>query len=227
MKRPRRPAKNTARKTKPEDFVFSINEKRTYPRPVQPRKAAAPPQVPDWSGDQFYIDPSSIPPDRVYQWIVTHVMGNPTPSFMKDAIKGGWKRVAKREPVDGCVLMWAPKKIADAQRDAIIKKARDQMDAARGPFIWRSGVSFTVVSSKYNVVPLDAPAINIDVTIKFRLTRRLQDAAASLNLTPEVYAQRRAQLYVDGRIGGLILPIGGALELFEEGNFSLSVQEKN
>lgn len=48
-----------------------------------------------------------------------------------------------------------------------------------------------MVSREYAVVPADSPPIDVDITIKFRVSRRWQDAAAALGLDAQEYARRR------------------------------------
>ncbi len=48
-----------------------------------------------------------------------------------------------------------------------------------------------IVSSNYPSIPSDSPPIDVDITIKFRVSARWQDAAAALGLDVQEYARRR------------------------------------
>jgi hypothetical protein len=180
--------------------------------------------------DPFYIDPKLIPKGQSYQWVT-----NAKPekyqihSMMDLCLASGWRPVKGKKFVGGQTLMWAPKAIADAQRDVNTNRAQDQLRQFREMFGMEKpeagGINYFsaghIVSEPYQNIPQNAPPIDCDVTVKFRLSQRYQDAAAALHLDPQVYAQRRLALYLRGEIGGILLPVGGALELFEGGNFSI------
>lgn len=199
------------------------------------RDFAADPEV---EKDPFYIDPKSIPKGKAYQWVTTHILGRAQPEFVRRARASGWSHVKGHKPVGGQILMWAPKKVADAQRDKSIAVARQQMQDTRDSLHMDSpqhGVPFVpnsfLVSEPYETVPSSTPPIDVEVTTMFRLSGRLQDAAACIHISPEVYAQRRLALYLRGELGGILLPVYGSggvgtLELFEGGNFSIQTLRK-
>lgn len=89
-----------------------------------------------------------------------------------------------------------------ADRDLAHRKAKENLqghDAYQDPDHFRRGqVGFFkilspsfMVSSAYEHVPVDAPPIDIDLTVKFRVSPRWQDAAAAIGLDITEYARRR------------------------------------
>lgn len=231
-------AKRPIKKRKPRKVKLTMLG--VDPRDLTPRRAlnifAPKPKVPlnprfrlkvGSDGDPFYIDQKTVPAGVALQWITLNV------DDLERAQSSGWKPVEGVGGVRGNMLVWAPVAVADAQRDANIKRAKDQMREAKeslGLNGRREGRLFPIapqsfmVSSAYETVPSDTGPIDIDVTVKLRLSGRLQDVAAALKLSPEVYAQRRMELYMRGDIAGLLLPSSTAkcLELYETGNFSLT-----
>jgi hypothetical protein len=203
-------------------------------RPLKPRK-----QRKDPNDDPFFIHPDDVPKGKAYQWVATHVLGEPMPRFEEQAKASGWKRVAgyrARAGREGQVLMWAPRKIADAQKQSRIDAAKKQLGEIKELFgilddqlPYGEGARFRLasddfmVSSDYPRTPKDAPSVDVDVNVKFRLSRHLQDAASALNLTAEEYAQRRMTLFALGQLTGILFPVGnGALELIENAPFNLT-----
>lgn len=175
--------------------------------------------------DPFYVNPATIPTGVAIQWISLNV------DDLERAQYVGWKPVEGQDGVKGNMLVWAPIEVAKAQTDANIKRAKEQMREmdelfGRGPrkengYFPVVSQSF-MVSSAYESVPSNAGPIEVDVIVKLRLSRSLQDAAAALKLSPQVYGQRRMDLYIRGDIGGLIIPIQDAVEITEYGNFQLT-----
>lgn len=234
-------AKRPVKKRKPRKVVKPSRKPRFNSRISRAERAAKASQpepfepvfnltigTPD---DPFHIDPLSIPGGVALHWITLSV------DDLDRAQSFGWKPVEGVGGVKGNMLVWAPVAIAEAQRDANIKRARDQIHEARELFGLngrREGHPFPIapqsfmVSSAYETVPSDTAPLDVDVTVRLRLPGRLQDVAAALKLSPEVYAQRRMELYVRGELAGLLLPViyhdgypAKSLELHESGNFSL------
>jgi hypothetical protein len=206
-------------------------KKRTQRKVIVKKRRVKQVAKPEAEKDPFYIDPKSIPKGKAYQWVSNDPPEHlHTHSLMDLAVASGWRSVKGEKRVGGQTLMWAPQKVADAQRDENIKRAHDQLRDYRQMFGKEPGVGYFpvghVVSEPYQTIPSDEPPIDCDVTVKFRLSQRYQDAAAALHLDPQVYAQRRLTLYLRGEIGGILLPVGGALELFEGGNFSIQRFER-
>jgi hypothetical protein len=176
--------------------------------------------------DPFFVHPETIPDGIALQWVSSDADAQPS---LRRATESGWKLVHGLEAIRNLVLVWAPQALADAQRDENIKKAQDQIRQNRELFgLKRKGGSWPAIvsnsfisSSDYQRVPSDSPPIDVAVTTKFRLSAQFQDAAAALGIDPQVYAERRLALYLRGDIGGILLPIRGALELFEDGNFTI------
>jgi|SRR5579859_770117 len=209
MKRPRRPvAPKAKRKPKKPTFRLQVGTK----------------------DDPLYVDPATIPTGFALQWVNEHGNDN-----VDTALDRGWSRVKNVLPVQGQVLLWATTEHAHAQRDELIAAARKQFDDANELFqIGKRSYSSAMpiappsfmVSTAYEVVPADVEPIDVEVKVKLRLSRRFQDAAAALKLSVEEYAQRRMSLYVNGSLGGLLLPVemagGDAVELHETGNFQLN-----
>lgn len=178
--------------------------------------------VPD--GDKFFVHPETIPDGVALQWASPDLPYHDP--MLARCLASGWKLVPKQEAIGGLVLVWAPKAIADAQRDKNIDIAQQQMQEMRdlfkmdAPYVGQArrfplvSESF-LVSEPYQSIPSDTPPIDVEVTTRFRLSAHFQEAAALLHITPEVYAHRRLELYLRGELGGILLPMGGALELFE------------
>jgi len=178
--------------------------------------------------DPFHIHQETVPKGVSLQWITLSA---------DDLIRvqaSGWQAVKGQDAIKGNLLVWAPNALADAQRDANIQRAKDQMQEVRDLFqIKEDGRraydrSFPLVSqsfmvsSDYGQTPADAKPLDVEIKVNFRLSWRFQDAAASLGLSPKEYAQRRMSLYVSGVLGGIIMPAdGNAIELFEDGNFNI------
>ena len=161
--------------------------------------------------DPFFIHPETIPDGVALQWVTSSVMGTPQGdlpyaaySFVEEAIKGGWKLVEGQKPLGGLVLMWAAQEVAKAQTQDNIDRAKQQMADARALFGMDGskaspyhGSRFPMVqdtfmvSSAYASVPAGSPSIDVDITIKFRVSARWQDAAAALGLDVQEYARRR------------------------------------
>lgn len=106
-----------------------------------PRNTAAALIEPDF-------DPFSIvaPPDKVFQWVRTHVMGEPEPKALAARLQNGWKFVSPtsypRAPVtrlkdaiakSGLVLMEKPKAAVEAQE----RQRRVEGSCARGYHFWQ------------------------------------------------------------------------------------------
>lgn len=175
--------------------------------------------------DPLYVNPATIPHGVAIQWISLNV------DDLERVQHSGWKPVEGQDGVKGNMLVWAPIEVAKAQTDANIKRAKEQMremDELFGRAPRKENGYFPVVSqsfmvsSAYESVPSNAGPIEVDVIVKLRLSRSLQDAAAALKLSPQVYGQRRMDLYIRGDIGGLIIPIQDAVEITEYGNFQLT-----
>jgi len=178
--------------------------------------------------DPFFVHPETIPDGVALQWVADTI----------EAQNSGWKVVDGQKPIGGLVLMWAPKEIANAQRDANIKRAREMAEEMNKAIGRNDGrlyasdhyalLSPSFVSSfDYPRVASDAPPIDVEVKVKMRIDSRFQDAASALGLSIETYAQRRIDLYIRGDIAGIILPIRCvALELFEGGHFELTPDRK-
>lgn len=217
----RRPAKRKPRKSKFDKAVKSALKSK--PSPLNPKFKL---EVGS-EHDPFHVNPASIPHGVALQWISLNV------DDLERAQYSGWKPVEGQDGVKGNMLVWAPIEVAKAQTDANIKRAQDQMREARELFGFdeagrREGAYFPIaphsfmVSSAYETVPSDTLPIEVEVTVKLRLSGRLQDVAAALKLTPQVYGQRRMDLYIQGAIGGLIIPVKDAVEITEYGNFQLT-----
>lgn len=188
-------------------------------------------------GDPFYVNPQTIPDGVALQWVTTEILGEPVSGFpfvmsIQDASKSGWRAVKGAAPVGGQILMWATSEVAESQRNANIDRARRQLKEIRELFRMdephfgegrRPLVSESFMASEpYQSIASDAPPIDVHVALKFRLSARFQEAAEFLKITPEVYAQRRLELYLRGELGGILLPSGnGTVELFESGNFNI------
>lgn len=240
----KKPIKKRARVRKPNSFAESVRKMPSQWDKVF-AKAAKKPKVlnpkfklkigiPD--GDKFFVHPETIPDGVALQWVSNDEDAQPS---IEAAKASGWKLVENQAAIRGLVLMWAPQELADAQRDANIKRALDQLKHAKEQF-YKPGGSIGIFPNEwltdktwrgkyeYKRVPSDAPPIDVEVTTKFRLSAKFQDAAACLGLTPEVYAQRRLELYLRGNFSGILLPVGhsGVMELFESGNFTLSPSTK-
>jgi len=187
-KRSRKPVK--AKPTFGEIFRSALAKK---PKPLNPKfrlKIGT-------TEDPFFIHPETIPDGVALQWVL------PEPSAMREALRAGWKPVKEQDEVGGQVLVWASKEVARAQADVDIGRAKQQMADARALFgmdgqkpspyhgsIKIVGSDF-VETKVYESVPSDAPSIDIDVTIKFRVSARWQDAAASLGIEVNEYTRRR------------------------------------
>lgn len=188
--------------------------------------------------DPFYVNPQTIPEGVALQWVTTEILGEPVGGSscvmsVQDASKSGWRAVKGATPVGGQILMWATSEVAESQRNANIDRARRQLKDIREQFQMDKpysgeGRRFPLVSESfmasepYQSVAEDAHPIDVDVALKFRLSARFQEAAEFLKITPEVYAQRRLELYLRGELGGILLPSGnGTVELFESGNFNI------
>ena len=201
--------------------------------------------------DPFYIDPKFKKPGRAYQWVaITHGSEYDPFSIDEQCRKSGWKPVPLVKNVGNQRLMWAPQKVADAQRqantDLAIAMDNDIRAAlgmdVNGALTDRGKIGLITTEwldralafdkrmeelglpskrHEYTPVPSNAPSIEVEVTTKFRMSARFQDAAACIGITPEMYAQRRVALYLQGQFGGILLPIDGAFELFEDGNFTI------
>lgn len=231
----RSPAKRPIKKRKPRKTfkIITVEAKKPVTNPRFSKLAVGSPD------DPFYVNPATIPSGVALQWATASVMNEPADNFphslhLKRAIEGGWKPV-KGVTVKGLALVWAPIEVAEAQRNKNVFKAREQMREAAELFgldEWGHRTSSShlplvtssfMVSSNYDSVPPDTEPLDVAVTVSLRLSRRFQDAAAALKLTPEVYAQRRMDLYVRGVLAGLLLPVSAsALELFEGGKFELT-----
>jgi len=177
--------------------------------------------------DPFHIHQETVPEGVALQWITLSA---------DDLVRvqaSGWQAVEGQDAIKGNLLVWAPKALADAQRDANIQRAKDQVEEVRALFQMdagghREGTHFLLVSesfmvsSDYGCTPTGAKPLDVEIKVNFRLSWRFQDAAASLGLSPQEYAQRRMSLYVSGVLGGIIMPAdGNAIELFEDGNFNI------
>jgi hypothetical protein len=188
--------------------------------------------------DPFFVHPETIPDGVALQWV-----SDEAPSMRDQCAASGWKLVPKCERVGGLFLMWAPQQVANEQRDKNIAVARRQMQEMRDmlrmdvptdhshrvPLVSESFLA----SEPYQSIPSDTPPIDVEVKVNFRLSARLQEAAACIGIDPQVYAQRRIALYLRGELGGILLPVyavshtnergpkENALELFEGGNFNI------
>jgi len=97
----------------------------------------------DEGNDEFYIDPSSIPPGWDYEWKRKTVLGAEDPAYQVALARSGWEVVpASRHPEmmpdkggytaierKGMVLMERPKEITDEMRSLELRKARQQVRA--------------------------------------------------------------------------------------------------
>jgi hypothetical protein len=144
-------------------------------------------------GDPLYIDPKSVPSGVALQWISADT-----------DIPAAWRPVPNVGLTHLNRLIWAPARVADGERDANISNAKQQMADARALFGMDGskaspyhGSSFPMVkdafmvSGFYKSVPPNAPSIDVDIAIKFRVSARWQDAAACLGLEIQEYARRR------------------------------------
>jgi len=177
--------------------------------------------------DPFFIHPETIPDGVALQWVATDAESE---WHMSDALSNGWCLVDGKD-VKGLVLMWAPREVAKAQTDANINRAQKQMAEARALFGMNDGRASQyhgrvpmvsdafMVSSNYGTIPSDAPPIDIDVTIQFRVSARWQDAAAALGLDVTEYTRRR--LIMEPTVLG---PCSPAF-LYENVNISRNVYE--
>jgi len=202
-KRKRPPAKSKLAKA----FASALHKKRPVTNPKFKLKIGK-------LEDPFFIHPETIPSGVALQWFTFRIMGEHEAdlhhplgrSFVQQALNSGWKLVQGCE-VDGQALMWAPESVAKAQADAGRSRAQQQMAEARAlfgmdgskPSPYHGGIRIAdtnfVESKVYESIPSDAPPIDVDVTIKVRVSARWQDAAAALGLEVGEYTRRR--LYME------------------------------
>ncbi len=162
--------------------------------------------------DPFFVHPETIPDGVALQWVMTHCTEGTGSSFPHEdfsfliyekALDSGWKPVDGQKPIGSQILVWAPKEVAEAQREADFDRAKEQIREAGALFgldeyghkLGRQGFPLVspsfIVSSDYVSVPDDSSPIEVDVTIKVRMSVRWQNAAACLGLDPQEYARRR------------------------------------
>jgi hypothetical protein len=91
--------------------------------------------------DDFYVDPSAVPPGWDYEWKRKTVMGAEDPAYQVALMRAGWEPVpASRHPEmmpdrghfatierKGMILMERPKEITDEMRELELRKARQQV----------------------------------------------------------------------------------------------------
>lgn len=181
----RRPAKRKPRKSKFDKPVKSALKYK--PAPLNPKFKL---EVGS-EHDPFHVNPATIPHGVALQWISLNV------DDLERAQYSGWKPVEGQDGVKGNMLVWAPIEVAKAQTDANIKSAKDlkaEMDKLFGRKE-RRGVPFVspsfMGSWDYQRIPPDAKPIDVDITIKLRVSAKWQEAAAFLALDPQEYARRR------------------------------------
>lgn len=95
----------------------------------------------DEGTDDFYVDPSSIPPGWDYEWKRRTTLGAEDPAYQVALMRAGWEPVpASRHPEmmpdrgnfssierKGMILMERPKEISDDVRSLELRKARQQV----------------------------------------------------------------------------------------------------
>lgn len=160
--------------------------------------------------DPFYIHPRDVPAGRAYQWVAMEVMGLSNEDAVDRAKEDGWKPVpfarhdfGRKHNSKGRIVIGGMLLMENASSVPTEARKREQDDArnmlAETPIgaTKTEGRSFPivsdsfVVSSAYERVPSDAPAVTVPVTIQFSMNARWQDAAAGLGLSNEEYARRR------------------------------------
>ncbi len=149
------------------------------------------------SEDPFFIHPETIPDGVALQWIPLNV------DDLERVQATGWKPVDGVDGVKSNMLVWAPKEVAKAQRDADFDRAKEQIREASALFgldeyghklnrqVFPLVSPSFMVPTKYASIPDDSPSVDVDITIKFRVSARWQDAAACLGLEVQEYARRR------------------------------------
>lgn len=157
-------------------------------------------------GDPFYIHPYDVPVGRAYQWFSVDQAAT-----LEMAKEDGWKDVpfsrhdfARKCRLRGGITVRGLRLMEHSESH--VKERRDEEQAAARQMYRDSPVgaamnlpfgdkfkffSEHIVSQDYQAVPHDAPPIEVDVTLKFRMHRNWQDAAAYLHLTNEEYVRRR------------------------------------
>lgn len=233
----RKPSKKIVRKTRKVPLKKS---------PIKRIKASQLVSVVIWDPPTDNASPVTITAkaDRVFQWMVAAIDGQPVPPERWKA--GGWRPVHFTDHIktltsdwrlpknqvgrDGLVLYWRSKPLNDVALEdahaAALKQSSEHL-AHQGSSIYvdyidRAGFSIPTVaalSEGYERVASSADPVDVEVTITFRMTGRWQDAAAALNLSNEEYARRRVALWSQGAIPGLLLPIAP----YSDGNTSTCV----
>lgn len=143
--------------------------------------------------DPLYVDPKTIPDGFALQW---------TPADSDMPI--GWQAVPDVGVTQLNRLIWAPIEVAEDERSNNIGSARKQMADSGALFgldeygkklSHQYGFPFVspsfMVSSNYQRVSPDAGPIDVEITIRVRISVKWQDAAACLGLEPQEYARRR------------------------------------
>ena len=229
-------ARRPVKKRKPRKVANKVHKSRFDSRIPKGQRAARAAIAKPFK-DPFHIAPDTIPDGAAFQWVTSNIEKYHTKSMLDQCSASGWKLVPGAATVGGLFLMWAPEEIAKAQRDANTALARQQLkeirdlygmdppysgEGRRCPLVSESFMA----SEPYQSVPSATPPVDVDITARFRLSARFQEAAALLKIAPEVYAQRRMELYLRGELGGILLPVDGALELFENGDFNIISRTK-
>jgi hypothetical protein len=157
-------------------------------------------------GDKFFVHPETIPAGVALQWVAVTVVGDADLSNLDWYLEGGWKPVPNQKKIGGQVLVWAPQALADEMKKKGVGRATQQRADARAlfgmdgqnPSPYHGGFPMAgphfIETKDYEGVPSDAPPIDVDVTLKIRVSARWQDAAAALGLEVAEYARRRLRM---------------------------------